>query len=125
MGIQNLAVIIGAVVALASLNVQAQTADASPTPSATAPATSAGSATATKKAARKADHALEKAVRKALEKDKAVDVTRVTVRARNGAIVLLGSVPESSQIDAATQGAQGVVGVTSVNNALTIKAVGQ
>lgn len=124
MRIQKLAVIIGAVVALASLDVEAQTADAS-APLATAPASSAVSAKAAKKTARKADRALEKAVRVALANDKAVDVTRVTVRARNGAVTLLGSVPEQGQADAATQAAKGVAGVMSLTNALTIKAVGQ
>jgi hyperosmotically inducible periplasmic protein len=104
---------------LAALDVQAQPADSS------APAATASSATAARKAARKADHALEKAVRKALAKDKAVDVTNVNVRARNGAVALLGTVPEQGQVDAATQAAQGVAGVTSVSNGLTIKVVAQ
>jgi hyperosmotically inducible periplasmic protein len=124
MNFKKLAVIIGAVAAFASLDVGAQTADAS-APLTTAPANSAVSAKAAKKAARKADHALEKAVRVALAKDKSVDVTRVTVRARDGAVTLLGSVPEQGQVDAATQAAKGVAGVKSLNNALTIKAVGQ
>lgn len=125
MGIQKLALIAGAVVALASLNVQAQTADASAAAVTTAPATSAATAKADRKAARKADHALERTVRKALAKDKAVDVTKITVRARNGAVTLLGTVPDQDQIDAATQAAKDVTGVTSVNNALTLKAIGQ
>ncbi|WP_051481545.1 BON domain-containing protein [Paraburkholderia nodosa] len=113
MGIQKLAVIVGAAAALAALNVQAQPA------ASLVPAAAASSA----KAVRKADHTLEKAVRKALGKDKAVDVTNVNVRARNGAVTLLGSVPEQGQVDAATRVAQGVTGVSMVNNALTIKAV--
>jgi hyperosmotically inducible periplasmic protein len=119
MSIQKLAVIVSAIATLAVLDVHAQPADAS------VPATSASSDAAAHKAARKADHALEKAVRKALAKDKAVDVTHVNVRARNGAVALLGSVPEQGQADAATQAAQSVTGVTSVNNALTIKSVAQ
>jgi hyperosmotically inducible periplasmic protein len=119
MGIQKLAVIVGAIVALVTLDLHAQPADSS------VPATTASSATAARKAARKADHALEKAVRKALAKDKAVDVTNVNVRSRNGAVALLGTVPEQGQVDAATKAAQSVAGVTSVNNALTIKGVAQ
>lgn len=113
MGIQKLAVVIGTLATLAAFNAQAQPADSS------VPGASASSA----KAARKADHMLEKSVRKALGKDKAVDVTNVTVRARNGAVTLLGSVPEQGQVDAAAQAAQGVAGVSSLNNALTVKAV--
>ena len=119
MGIQKLAAIVGAIAALAALDVHAQPADA------LASVASAPSASADRKAARKADHVLEKAVRKALARDKAVDVTHVSVRARSGAVTLLGSVPEQGQVEAATQAAQGVAGVTSVENALTIKAVAQ
>ena len=119
MGIQKLAAIFGTIAALAALDVQALAADAS------APAASAPSAWAARKGAHKADHLLEKAVRKALAKDKAVDVTHVSVRARNGAVTLLGSVSEQGQVEAATQATQGVAGVTSVDNALTIKAVAQ
>ena len=64
-------------------------------------------------------------MRKALARDKAVDVTNVNVRARNGAVTLLGSVQEQGQVEAATQAAQGVASVRSVNNALTIKGVAQ
>lgn len=105
--------------ALAALDVQAQPTDVS------APVASAPGAKAARKAARKADHVLEKAVRKALAKDKAVDVTNVNVRARNGAVTLLGSVPEQGQEAAATQAAQGVAGVTSIDNAVTVKAIAQ
>jgi osmotically-inducible protein OsmY len=38
---------------------------------------------------------------------------------------LEGSVPEQGQSDIATQAAQGVAGVTSVKNDLTIRAIGQ
>nr|WP_322028997.1 BON domain-containing protein [Paraburkholderia sp. J76] len=113
MGIRKFAAIVGAVTALAAFNSRAQTTD-SPVPAAAA---------SSARAVRKADHALEKAVRKALGKDKAVDVTNVNVRARNGAVTLLGTVPEQGQVDAARQAAQGVAGVASVNNALTVKGV--
>ncbi|WP_321945653.1 BON domain-containing protein [Paraburkholderia sp. J10-1] len=113
MALKKFAIIVVTMTALAAFNAQAQPADSS------VPVAAASSA----KAARKADHMLEKAVRKALGKDKAVDVTNLTVRARNGVVTLLGSVPEQGQVDAAAQAAQGVAGVLSVNNALTVKAV--
>jgi len=40
-------------------------------------------------------------------------------------VILEGSVPDQSQVDPATQAAQGVAGVTSVKNDLTIRAIGQ
>jgi osmotically-inducible protein OsmY len=52
-------------------------------------------------------------------------VANITVRARGGAVTLAGTVPEQPQIDLATQTAQGVAGVTSVKNALSIRPVGQ
>jgi osmotically-inducible protein OsmY len=40
-------------------------------------------------------------------------------------VTLAGTVPDQSQVDLATQAAQGVAGVTSVKNALTVRPVGQ
>ena len=67
-----------------------------------------------------ADKALQKNVRRALAKTKGLEVINITVHARNGDVVLEGSVPEQSEIDLATRAAQGVPGVNSVKNALII-----
>jgi hyperosmotically inducible protein len=72
-----------------------------------------------------ADRQLSRKVRAALAKTKGLSVSSITVRARGGAVTLQGSVPEQPAIDMATQAAQGVAGVTSVKNALTIRSVGQ
>ncbi|WGS53432.1 BON domain-containing protein [Paraburkholderia sp. D15] len=108
----------GALVVLASLNAYAQSSDAT----AMAPATASA---ATGKQAKTANRALGRKVRSALSKTKGLSVANITVRARGGAVTLAGSVPEQEQIDLATQTAQGVAGVTSVKNALTIRAIGQ
>ena len=108
----------GALVVLASLNVYAQNNDAA---SATAPAASAPTA----KQVRAANRALSRKVRGALAKTKGLTVSNITVRARDGAITLAGSVPEQPMIELATTAAQNVPGVTSVRNALTIRAIGQ
>ncbi|MGF6774249.1 hyperosmotically inducible protein [Paraburkholderia sp. GAS199] len=114
---QAIKVVGGALIVLASLNAYAQSSDAA------APA-AASSATSTK-ATKAANRALGRKVRSALSKTKGLSVANITVRARGGAVTLAGSVPEQPQVDLATQAAQGVAGVTSVKNALTIRPVGQ
>jgi osmotically-inducible protein OsmY len=105
----------GALIVLASINAYAQASDAA------APAASAPTA----KQVKQANRALSRKVRGALAKTKGLSVANITVRARGGDVTLAGSVPEQAQIDIATQAAQGVAGVTSVKNALTIRAEGQ
>ncbi|WP_233869930.1 BON domain-containing protein [Paraburkholderia adhaesiva] len=73
------------------------------------------------KQARAANRALSRKVRGVLAKDKKIDVAKITVRARDGAVELQGSVPEQAQIDHAAEVAKGVQGVTSVKNSLTIR----
>jgi len=109
----------GALIVLASLNASAQTSDA-----AAAPAAAASSSATTGKQAKAANRALGRKVRSALAKTKGVSVANINVRARGGA-TLAGTVPDQSQVDLATQAAQGVAGVTSVKNALTVRPVGQ
>ncbi len=111
---QAIKVISGALIVMASLNAYAKSSDAM-----AAPATTNAAST------KSANRALQKSVRKALAKTKGLVTTNITVRARSGAVTLEGSVPEQPQVDLATQTAQGVAGVTSVKNALTIRAIGQ
>ncbi|WP_345814604.1 BON domain-containing protein [Paraburkholderia sp. PREW-6R] len=107
----------GALIVLASLNAYAQSSDAM--------ATTAAPSASNSKADKAANRALGRKVRSALSKTKGLSVANITVRARGGAVTLAGTVPEQQQIDLATQAAQGVAGVTSVKNALTIRPVGQ
>ncbi|HTR05482.1 MAG TPA: BON domain-containing protein [Paraburkholderia sp.] len=74
--------------------------------------------------ARAANRALSRKVRSALSRDRQISVSNITVRAKDGAVILQGSVPEASQIQRAEDVAKGVEGVTSVRNALTIRPVG-
>ncbi|MFM0731972.1 BON domain-containing protein [Paraburkholderia sediminicola] len=117
---QAIKMIGGALVVLASVNAYAQSSDAA-APAAPTAASSAPSA----KSVKKADRALGRKVRTALAKTKGLSVANITVRSRGGAVTLAGTVPEQPQVDLATQTAQGVAGVTSVKNALTIRPVGQ
>jgi hyperosmotically inducible protein len=57
-------------------------------------------------------------------KDRNISTANITVRARDGAVTLQGSVPLQDQSDRATEVAKGVPGVTSVKNALSIRPVG-
>jgi|SRR4051794_23095360 osmotically-inducible protein OsmY len=106
----------GALIVLASLNAYAQSSDAA------APAATTAAPTA--KQTKTANRALQRKVRSALSKTKGVSVAHITVRARGGDVTLEGSVPEQSQIELATQAAQGVAGVKSVKNALTVRTEG-
>ncbi|HKT90697.1 MAG TPA: BON domain-containing protein [Paraburkholderia sp.] len=74
--------------------------------------------------ARAANRALGRKVRSALARDRNISVSNITVRAKDGAVILQGTVPEQSQIERAGDVAKGVEGVTSVRNALTIRPVG-
>ena len=106
----------GALIVLASINAYAQASDAAP---------AAASAAPTAKQTRAANRALSRKVRGALAKTKGLSVSNITVRARGGDVTLQGSVPQQEMVALATQTAQGVAGVTSVKNALTIRAEGQ
>lgn len=73
------------------------------------------------KAQRTANRKLGYAVRRAIGRAQGIDVSNITVRSRSGDITLLGTVPDQSQIDKAGQIAQGVAGVKSVTNKLTVQ----
>jgi hyperosmotically inducible protein len=114
---QAIKVIGGALIVVASLNAYAQSSDAM--------AASGAMAAPSAKSTKAANRALQRSVRKALSKTKGLSVNNITVHARSGAVTLEGSVPEQPQSDLATTAAQGVAGVTSVKNDLTIRAIGQ
>jgi hyperosmotically inducible periplasmic protein len=104
----------------ASVHAYAQSSDAAPA----ADATTTAQAKQQYKSAKSANRALQKKVRAALSKAKGVSVANITVRARDGAVTLQGTVPEQAQSDKATEIAKGVAGVTSVKNALSIRPEG-
>jgi hyperosmotically inducible protein len=72
------------------------------------------------KAARAADCALARQVRNAIVKDGTVNAVQIYLRVRDGAVILMGAVPEWSQGEKAVQIAKGIPGVKSVQNVLTI-----
>jgi osmotically-inducible protein OsmY len=103
----------------ASVHAYAQASDAAPAAEGTT-----AQAKQQYKSAKAANRALQKKVRAALSKAKGVSVANITVRARDGAVTLQGTVPEQAQSDKATEVAKGVAGVTSVKNALSIRPEG-
>jgi hyperosmotically inducible periplasmic protein len=119
---QLASVALAALLPFASSGALAQGGD---TASATGSMSATGKAAKPTKAERSANHALQKKVRVALAKTRGLNVANISVRARNGAIVLEGTVPEAPQVDLATQVAQGVEGVSSVRNLLTTRQVGE
>jgi hyperosmotically inducible periplasmic protein len=85
-----------------------------------APAAAATASSVTPASTKAADRALRRRVLNALAKAKGLRASGITVRANNGAVTLEGWVPEQAQIEQAAKIAQGVPGVTSVNNTLTL-----
>ncbi|SIT50084.1 putative periplasmic or secreted lipoprotein [Paraburkholderia piptadeniae] len=73
---------------------------------------------------RAANRELAKRVQTALYKQKGMDWTDVHAIARSGKIYLVGMVPKQAQIDLAGKVAEGVSGVTSVQNNLTVEEEG-
>jgi osmotically-inducible protein OsmY len=115
----------GTMLVAASLHVYAQDAASAPAAAPTdAAKASVQQSKQQYKSAKSANRALSRKVRGALAKAKDISVANITVRAKDGAVILQGTVPEQGQIDRATEVAKGVAGVTSVKNALTIRPVG-
>jgi osmotically-inducible protein OsmY len=109
-----------ALIALMAIGANAQGGSA--TASTPAASTTPGES---KSAARAANRQLQKKVRRALVHVRGLNASGIAVRARGGAVTLQGWVPEQSQVQLALSTAQGVPGVVSVSNQLTIRPVGQ
>ncbi|MEW9585737.1 BON domain-containing protein [Paraburkholderia sp. DGU8] len=103
-----------------SIQAYAQASDAAPA----TPASTTSGARQHYKSLKAANRALQRQVRSALVKDRSISMANVTIRARDGAVTLQGSVPVQAQSDRATEVAKSVPGVTSVRNALSIRPVG-
>jgi osmotically-inducible protein OsmY len=103
--------VVMASLSVASIDASAQSSDAAAAPAA--------------KSTKSANKALSKEVRRALTKTKGLVSSNINVRVRDGAVTLAGTVPDNSQIEKATDAAKSVAGVTSVKNAITVRAIGQ
>jgi osmotically-inducible protein OsmY len=109
-----------ALLILSSIHAYAQSSEAAPA----TPASTTAGARQHYKSLKAANRALQRQVRSALVKDRGISMSNVTIRARDGAVTLQGSVPVQAQSDRATEVAKGVPGVVSVRNALSIRPVG-
>jgi hyperosmotically inducible periplasmic protein len=112
------------VVAAMSMHVFAQGSDPVGAPSSDSGAATKVESKAQVKQQRSADRALQKKIRGALARTKGLDVTNVTVRARSGAVILEGTVPEQAQITRAGQVTQGIPGVKTLKNDLGVRPKG-
>ncbi|HXZ07481.1 MAG TPA: BON domain-containing protein [Paraburkholderia sp.] len=112
-----------ALLIVGSIQAYAQSSDAAAAAAAT-PASPTAAARQQYKSLKAANRALQRQVRAALARSKDISVSNITVRARDGAVTLQGTVPVQAQSDRATEVAKGVPGVVSVRNALSIRPVG-
>ncbi|MEX3786503.1 BON domain-containing protein [Paraburkholderia sp. BR14374] len=69
----------------------------------------------------KDNFALRRKVYAAIARHKEINAGNISVVVKRGAVTLDGTVTDASQIGEATEIAQGVSGVTSVTNKLTVK----
>jgi hyperosmotically inducible periplasmic protein len=104
-------------IAMTSLNANAQ--PASETASASASSVAPASAVSTKEA-KAANRKLQKDIVRVLARTKGLVSTAITVRASDGDVTLEGAVPEQTQMTLATKATEGVAGVKSVKNLLTL-----
>lgn len=109
-----------ALIVVASINAWPQTSESNAT---SAQSSNAPAAEGSAKATRQANRALSKRVRAALLKG-GVDISKINVIAKGGAVTLAGSVTDSSQSTNATEIAKTVPGVTSVKNTLRLQQPG-
>ena len=109
---------VGAVIVATSITAWSQTIETTSAPGASAMAASGSTAPAT---GRKANRALRRQVYNAISKHKEISAGNIGVVARDGAVTLTGTVTDASQVGKVAEIAQGVPGVTSVTNKLTVQ----
>ncbi|HEX7912603.1 MAG TPA: BON domain-containing protein [Paraburkholderia sp.] len=104
-----------------SMTTWCQAGEAASTPSSAQGASTTAGSNAAALTGRKADRALRRKVYAAIGKYKEINAGDISVIATDGAVTLNGTVTEAAQIGRAEALAQGVPGVTSVTNKLTVK----
>ncbi|QBR01654.1 BON domain-containing protein [Paraburkholderia pallida] len=77
------------------------------------------------KAAKAANRALRKTVMRQLSRTRGLVADGINVTAAGGVVTLLGTVPDTDQIDLAADVARDIAGVQAVRNGLTLQANGK
>lgn len=111
----NIVRVVGGVAAIVfALHANAQASDAADS--------SAPAASMSAPASKAANRALAKKVRHALARTKGLNPVHIYVKVIGGAVTLTGSAATQAEIDLAVKAAEGVDGVTSVKNGLTVRS---
>jgi hyperosmotically inducible protein len=108
--------VLGAVIALASVNAWSQTSE-----SGSAAGSNGAAPSAIPSTAAKSNFALRRQVYAAFAKHSEIDAGSISVTAKNGTVTLNGTVPDAQQVDKVVGVAKGVQGVVSVTNRLTVQ----
>jgi hyperosmotically inducible periplasmic protein len=111
-------VALGIAIAVASISAWAQGGASAGESAGTASTASGGM---TPKAERQANRALRRKVYAALAKHKEIDAGDISITAKDGAVMISGTVPDASQINTVAEVAKGVAGVTSVTSKLAVQ----
>jgi osmotically-inducible protein OsmY len=111
-------VALGIAIAVASISAWAQGGASAGASAGTASTASGGM---TPKAERQANRALRRKVYAALAKHKEIDAGDISITAKDGAVMISGTVPDASQINTVAEVAKGVAGVTSVTSKLAVQ----
>ncbi|MFL9919022.1 BON domain-containing protein [Paraburkholderia fungorum] len=77
------------------------------------------------KAAKAANRVLRKVVIRQLSRTRGLNVDGINVVAEDGVVTLLGTVPDTYQIDLATDATRDMAGVREVRNSLTLQTNGK
>ncbi|CAG4919039.1 BON domain-containing protein [Paraburkholderia gardini] len=81
----------------------------------------AASGASNAKAERRANRVLQKQIYAAFAKHQEIDAGSISVKAKNGAVTINGTVTDATQIEKITGIARGVAGVTSVTTKLSVQ----
>ncbi|CAB3769049.1 BON domain-containing protein [Paraburkholderia humisilvae] len=108
---------VGALMMAGSIHAWSQSSETVP---ASGAAVDVASGASDQKSTKQADRALRKKVYAAIAKVKAIDAGNISIRAKNGAVTLFGTVEDGAQVTQVADIARNVPGVTSVVNKLTV-----
>lgn len=119
--IAGLDLLVGAIAVAISTSAWAQNGSASGAGAAASVNGAAASVASAPVSGRKANRALRRSVYAAIARHKEISAGNIGVTAKDGAVVLNGTVSDLSQVATVAEIAKGVPGVISVSNKLTVQ----